>query len=69
MEYRHLISDEWNFRTWEKAAADEFGRLSKVPPNREIVSTETIEFIFAHDAPRDRKVTYARFCCDYRKQK
>ena len=28
-------------------------------------STDCIDFIHAHEVPRDRKITYATFVCDY----
>jgi hypothetical protein len=36
---------------------------------REINGTQTMRFIYKHQVPKGRKVTYTRFCCDFRPQK
>ena len=38
-------------------------------PKRVIFGTETMDIIFAHEVPYDRKTTYERICYNYRKQK
>ena len=53
---------------WEKSSANEFGRLTK-GLKRGIQGTENMKFIQKHEVPYDKKVTYARFVCDYRPQK
>jgi hypothetical protein len=54
--------------TWLSAAANEFGRLM-TGLKRGIHGTRTMHFIYKHQVPKGRKVTYARFCCNYRPQK
>jgi hypothetical protein len=68
MEYRHLIANERTKATWETACSNEFGRLMS-GLKRGIKGTETMHFINANQVPAGRKVTYARFCCNYRPQK
>ena len=69
IDYRHLVADEWTCKTWEWLVANKFGRLMTGQPRKGIVGTETMEVIFVDEVPRDRKATYARFCCNYREQK
>jgi hypothetical protein len=52
---------------WESAFANELGRLAQ--GIRDVIGTNTIEFIFASEIPRDRTVTYGRLVCDIRPQK
>ena len=68
MEYRHLILDPATREMWEKSSVNEFGRLMK-GLKRVIQGTETMKFIQKHEVPYNKKVTYARFVCDYRPQK
>ena len=68
MEYRHLISDPITWDVWERWASNEFGRFMK-EIKKGIEGTETMQFILKHEVPHDKKVTYARFVCDYRPQK
>jgi hypothetical protein len=62
MEFRHLIADPTTRPTWMNAAANEFGRLMAGLP-RGIKGTNTMSFIRKDEVPKDRVVTYARFCC------
>jgi hypothetical protein len=68
LEYRHLIKNPKTRDTWLRAAANEFGRLM-TGLKRGINGTQTMRFIYKHQVPKGRKVTYARFCCDFRPQK
>ena len=68
MEYRHLIADPEAREVSEKSSANKFGRLTK-GLKRGIKGTDTMKFIQKHEVPYDKKVTYARFMCDYRPQK
>ena len=68
MEYRHLISDPARREVWVKLSANKFGRLMK-GLKIGIQGTETMKFIQKHEVPYNKKVTYARFVCDYRPQK
>jgi hypothetical protein len=44
LEYRHIIQDETTFPVWNKAAANEFGRLAQGVGGR-IEGSNTILFI------------------------
>ena len=68
MEYRHLIADPSTREVWEKSSANEFGRIMK-GLKRGIQGTDIMKFIQKHEVPYNKKVTYARFVCDYRPQK
>ena len=50
---------------WEKALSDEWGRLAQGNCHG-VTPTDTISFIFKHQVPVDRDVTYASFVCDHR---
>jgi hypothetical protein len=52
---------------WERAFSNELGRLAQ--GIIDVIGTNTIEFIFASEIPRDRLVTYGRLVCDIRSQK
>ena len=67
MEYRNIIFNKLTCGTWERGATKEFGRLIKGLPKREIEDKEILKFISVHNVLRDHKVTYAKFCCYYRK--
>ena len=49
--------------TWTRSLGNEWGRLAQGNA-RGIKGTETIKFIFRHDVPTGRHVTYATFVCD-----
>ena len=51
-----------------KLSGNELGRLTK-GLKRGIQGTETMKFIQKHEVSYNKKVTYARFVCDYRPQK
>jgi hypothetical protein len=53
--------------TWECVVAKELRRLAQ--GIRDVIGTNTIEFIFASEIPRDRTVTYGRLVCDITPQK
>ena len=50
---------------WSRSTSNEFGRLAQ-GNDFGIEGSDTIQFIAPHQAPTDRKVTYASFVCDYR---
>jgi hypothetical protein len=58
LEYRHLLMRPDLKPIWERAFADELGRLAQ--GIRDVIGTNTIEFIFASEIPQDRMVTYGR---------
>ena len=63
--YRDLVKmDE---PVWTKLRWNESGRLSQGWGKH--AGTDTIEFIFHKDKPKDRKATYVRAVCDIRPQK
>ena len=51
--------------TWSVALSNELGRLAQGVEDR-VIATDTIDFIPKNQVPRDKKVTYANFICDYR---
>ena len=51
--------------TWNRSLANEWGRLAQ-DNIHDVISTDTIEFIFKQDAPQGRRVTYATYVFDYR---
>ena len=69
MEYRDLIKDEKLRPIWERSLANELGRLCN--GIRDIVGTNTMEFIQKSEIPKDRlkDVTYGRIVVSYRPQK
>ena len=52
---------------WTNSMCNELGRLSQ--EWKKYVGTDTIEFIFRKDDPKDRKATHVREVCDIRPQK
>ena len=50
---------------WSRSTSNEFGRLAQ-GNDFGIEGSDNIQFIAPHQAPLDRKVTYASFVCDYR---
>jgi hypothetical protein len=56
LEYRHLLMRPDLKPIWERAFANELGRLAQ--GIREVIGTNTIELIFASEIPRDRTVTH-----------
>ena len=53
---------------WVTSLSNEIGRLTQGNIHG-VRWTDTMEFIFRHEVPDDRKVTYANFVCDYRPTK
>jgi hypothetical protein len=66
LEYQHLLLIPDLKPIWERAFANELGRLAQ--GIRDVIGTNTIEFIFTSKIPRDRTVTYGRLVCDIRPQ-
>jgi len=71
LNYRQLMRSTKYRQAWSLSSANEFGQLAhgiggriKTPPN-------TIEFIFQHNVPTERKkdVTYGQFVCTVRPEK
>ena len=58
-----LASNQKERRT--KALSNEFGRLAQGNIHG-VDHTDTIDFIYKHDVPKNKKVTYATFVCDHR---
>jgi hypothetical protein len=51
LEYRHLIKDDSTFPVWNKAAANEFGRLVQGVGDR-IEGSNTIFLSYAKHSPK-----------------
>jgi hypothetical protein len=68
MDYRGLISDEETFPIWDRAAANEFGRLAQGVGGR-IEGSNMIYFIPRSAVPSNKTVTYGRFVVDIRPNK
>jgi hypothetical protein len=76
LEYRHLIKheDPEIRKKWQLSGANEFGRtMQGVGKTRskedKIEGTDTMHLIKKSDIPKNKKITYARFCRDIRPQK
>jgi hypothetical protein len=76
LEYRHLINHENPEvrKKWQVSSANEFGRtmqgVGKTRPEEDKVKgTDTMHLIKKCNIPKDKKITYARFCSDIRPQK
>jgi hypothetical protein len=67
LEYRQLLQRPDLKPIWERAFANELGRLAQGV--RDIKGTDTILFIHASEIPKERTVTYGRLVCDIRPQK
>ena len=63
--YRDLVKRDPPVR--ENSMCRKIGRLSQGYKSH--VGTDTIEFIFREDKPKDRRATYVRAVCDIRPQK
>ena len=61
---QHLLQSDKKER-WSKALSNEFGRLTQGNIHG-VNFTDTMEFIFKKDVPKNKKVTYASFVCDYK---
>jgi hypothetical protein len=68
LEYRHLLKDDSTFTVWNKAAANEFGRLAQGVGDR-IEGSNTIFFIPRQAVPKGKIITYGRFVVDIRPNK
>jgi hypothetical protein len=68
LEYRHLIKNTSTFTIWNKAAANEFGRLAQSVGDC-IEGSNTICFIPHQAVPKGKIVTYGRFVVDIRPNK
>jgi hypothetical protein len=68
LEYLHLIQDENKFTVWNKAAANECGRLTQGVGGI-IKGSNTIFFIPHQAVPKGGIVTYGRFVVDIRPNK
>jgi hypothetical protein len=68
LEYRHLIKDNSTFTVWNKAAANEFGRLAQDVGDR-IEGSNTIFLIPRQAFPKGKIITYGRFVVDIRPKK
>jgi hypothetical protein len=68
LEYRHLIKDDSTFTVWNKATANEFGRLAQGVGDR-IEGSNTIFFIQRQAFLKGRIITYGRFVVDIRPNK
>jgi hypothetical protein len=63
LKYLHLIQDETAFPVWNKAAANDCGRLAQGVGGR-IESSTTIFFIPRNTVPKGKVITYGRFVVD-----
>jgi hypothetical protein len=63
LEYRHLIQDDTIFPIWNKAAANEFGRLAQGVGGR-IEGSNKIFLISRNAVPKGKIVTYGQFVVD-----
>jgi hypothetical protein len=63
LEYLHLIQYDTTFPVWNKAAANEFGRLAQGVGDR-IEGSNTIFFIPHNVVPKGKVITYGRFVVD-----
>ena len=59
-----LLAGPETRKVWMPATENELGRLSQGFKQRVKVQ-DAINFIYYKDVPKDRKVTYANFICDY----
>ena len=70
LEYRQLLCHQKSEEAWNRAGANEFGRLAQGVSGR-IKGTNTIEFIHKHEVPQDRlkDVTYITFFSNVQTEK
>jgi hypothetical protein len=68
MEYRGFIYNEETFPIWDRADANEFGRLAQGVDGR-IEGSNTIYVIPRSAVPSNKTVTYGRFVVDIRPKK
>jgi hypothetical protein len=55
-----------NGPTWTNSLCNEYGRLAQGCTENNILGTNRFDFIYQHEVPSDKKVTYGNFICDYR---
>jgi hypothetical protein len=67
LEYRQLLQRPDLKPIWERAFANELGRLAQ--GIRDIKGTDTIVFIPPSEIPKERIITYGRLVCDIRPHK
>ena len=60
-----LISGEYGKTKWTPALSKEWGRLAS-GNDTGVESTDTMRFLSFDNVPKNKKVTYASFVCDYR---
>ena len=75
LEFRHLLNHKnpTTQKAWDTAGANKYGRLmqgieTRKPEDR-IKGMNSMKFINKRQVPKDKIVTYARFCADVRPQK
>ena len=68
MEYRHIIKDPYTSATWMQSAENDILKLMEAL-KRGITGTQMMKIVHRSNIPEVRKVTYARFVCNYRSQK
>jgi hypothetical protein len=68
LEYVHITQDDTTFPVWNKAAANEFGRLAQ-GVGVKIEGSNTIFFIPRQTVLKGKIVTYGRFVADIRPNK
>jgi hypothetical protein len=68
MEYRGLLADNETFPTWDRATANEFGRLAQGGGGR-IEGSNTIFFIPRSSIIKGKTVIYGRFVVDVQSNK
>ena len=64
MSIDKLLSDPIMAKVWQPALENELGRLSQGFKKR-VQAQDAMDFIAYADIPKDRKVTYVNFICDY----
>ena len=74
MKYKHLIEHPKFKKDWLKSGANEFYRLfqgskKKMDGTQRIKGTNTLFWVKKEQVPKNKKVTYARVCCDVRTEK
>jgi hypothetical protein len=68
LEFRQLIRHPKHWLTWLPSAVNEFGRLAQGVGGR-VEGTDTMFFIYKHQVPQGRKVTYPKVVCTIRPEK
>jgi hypothetical protein len=67
LEYRQLLERAVLEPIWERAFADELGRLAQGV--HDIKGTDNIVLIHPSDIPKEKTITYRRLVCDIRPHK